>query len=113
MLLIHRYAVPLSRCGSGTLGLFHSPGVKFSPLVPLRYPQEKAGVRVGAPTTRMSFFRRPSVNNITLVFFCRGRRPDDPNVFFRRPSVNNITLVFLVGVGAPDDPCVLPFADDL
>ena len=41
-LLIHRKAVPLSRCGSGTLGLFHSPGVKFSPLVPLRYPQEKA-----------------------------------------------------------------------
>ena len=41
-LLIHRYAVPLSRCGSGTLGLFHSTGVKFSPLVPLRYPQEKA-----------------------------------------------------------------------
>ena len=35
---------PLSRYGSGTLGLFHSPGVKFSPLVPLRYPQEKAKV---------------------------------------------------------------------
>ena len=46
-LLIHRKAVPLSRCGSGTLGLFHSPGVKFSPLVPLRYPQEKAGMRSG------------------------------------------------------------------
>ena len=41
-LLIHRSAVPLSRCGSGTLGLFHSTGVKFSPLVPLRYRQEKA-----------------------------------------------------------------------
>ena len=44
-LLIHRSAVPLSRCGSGTLGLFHSPGVKFSPLVPLRDQQEKAKVR--------------------------------------------------------------------
>ena len=42
LLLIHRSAVPLSRCGSGTLGLFHSIGVKFSPLVPLRYQQEKA-----------------------------------------------------------------------
>ena len=44
-LLIQREAVPLSRCGSGTLGLFHSTGVKFSPLVPLRYRQEKARVR--------------------------------------------------------------------
>ncbi len=42
VLLIHRGAVPLSRYGSGTLGLFHSPGVKFTPLVPLRYRQEKA-----------------------------------------------------------------------
>ena len=51
-LLIHRGAVPLSRYGSGTLGLFHSPGVKFSPLVPLRYRQEKA--RTGGGTNMPS-----------------------------------------------------------
>ena len=39
---------------------------------------EKAGVRVGAKGDPNVFFRRPSVNNITLVFFCRGRRPRRP-----------------------------------
>ena len=37
LLLIHRFAVPLSRCGSVTLGLFYSAGVKFISLVTLRY----------------------------------------------------------------------------
>ena len=47
VLLIHHFVVPLSRCGSVTLGLLREPlsratGMSFTPLAPLRYLLGKA-----------------------------------------------------------------------
>jgi len=38
----HGIAVPPSRCGSVTLAFCRFPEAAFIPLVPLRYPQERA-----------------------------------------------------------------------
>ena len=110
-LLIHRYAVPLSRCGSGTLGLFHSPGVKFSPLVPLRYRQEKAkgsgGANMPAPVgeggsqglTDEAFFIKTSVRTLRSFLSQRFQIRKLKTEFFQNVRGDGIETIAYAIVG--------------